>query len=113
MDIFSVCTERISKLLSYSLTCLDFADCVGNRGGHSGNGIIVASTVAVVVTYNLTNNVFTLASCKDTADDAVNGAIGQGVAGHVVGVARFSANVADNTTELITALNGNVGQRAV
>ena len=112
MDIFSVCTERISKLLSYSLACLDFADIFRSRGTHIGNGIIVASTVAVVVTNNLTDHVLGLAAGEDTVADTVNGAICQCVSGYVVATI-LSSNVADNTAELITALNGNVGQRAV
>ena len=46
--------EFVKQLLSNSHATLNFTDVFSSRSGHTGNGIVVASTIAVVVTYNLT-----------------------------------------------------------
>lgn len=54
-------------LLSNVLAALNLTDVCGRRGCHIGDGVIVASAVAVVVTYDLTNNILSLSTGKDTA----------------------------------------------
>ena len=46
--------EFVKQLLSNSHATLNFTDVFSSRSGHTSNGIVVASTIAVVVTYNLT-----------------------------------------------------------
>ena len=100
-------------LLSNAHAVLFFTYVFGSRGGHIGDGVIVASAVAVVVTYDLTNNIHIFLVGKDTAAYAVNGAIFEGIAGNIAGISATCADVTNQTAKLISALNGNVGQTAV
>ena len=100
-------------LLSNGLATLNFTDVCDISGCHIGDGVIVASAVAVVVTYDLTNNILILATGKDTAAYAVNGAICEGIAGNITGISSTCADVTNQTAKLISALNGNVGQTTV
>ena len=96
-------------LLSNGLAVLNFTDVCGQRGGvHIGNSVIVASAFAVVVTYDLTNNIPIFSVGKDTAADAVNGAIYKGIAGNITGISATCADVTNQTAKLISALNGNI-----
>ena len=99
-------------LLSNGLAVLDFTYVFGSGGGHIGNSVIVASAVAVVVTYDLTNNIHIFSVGKDTVV-AVNGAICKGIAGNITGISATCADVTNQATKLISALNCNVGQTAV
>ena len=100
-------------LLSNALAVLDLTDVFGSRGVHIGDGVIFASAVAVVVTYDLTNNILIFSAGKDTVAYAANGAIFEGIAGNIAVIIATCADVTNQTAKLISALNGNVGQTAV
>ena len=100
-------------LLSNVLAVLNFTDVCGQRGGvHIGNSVIVASAFAVVVTYDLTNNILIFSVGID-AVVAVNEAICKGIADNIAGIIATCADVTNQTAKLISALNGNIVQTAV
>ena len=66
------------------------------------------------MTYDLTNNILIFSVGKDTVAYAANGAIFEGIAGNIAaGIISTCADVTNQATKLMSALNGNIGQTAV